>query len=74
MLQFIGIIIFAMIQSVYPSLVFMPKLQDIIHTKIDDIKAYLQSVDRSRQSAHLNNDIYDDTVKYIEHSYRVGVV
>ena len=66
--------IFANLQGIYPQIIFMPKLQDIVETKVDDIKAYLQSVDRSRNSKNLDHDIYDNTVEYIEHSYISGVV
>jgi hypothetical protein len=41
---------------------------------VTDIKTYLQYIDRSRNDKHLDTDIYDNTVDYIDYSYRVGVV
>ena len=73
-LQFVGICIFSTMQDQTAKYEYVTTLQTIVHEKVADIKGYLQQVDRSRAGKPLDGDIYEHTVAYIEHSYRVGVV
>ena len=41
-IEFIGILVFANLQGIYPQIIFLPKLQTIVATKVADIKQYLQ--------------------------------
>lgn len=41
LLEFFGILVFANLQGIYPQIIFMPKLKDIVENKVNDIKAYL---------------------------------
>ena len=46
-----------------------PQLSEIVQNRVDDIQSYLQMIDKSRSDIYLDNDIYDNTVDYIKHSY-----
>jgi hypothetical protein len=73
--EFIGICMFSIISGITGNLLELPTLLSIINEKKNDVKVYLQSIDRARfEEAQLDDDIYDNTVHFIEHSYQVGVV
>ena len=68
--EFIGICMFSIISGITGNLLDLPTLISIINEKKNDVKMYLQSIDRARQEdAQLDDDIYDNTVHFIEHSY-----
>lgn len=73
-MQFAGICIFSLVTGSTNLAIHQPDMNKIINAKVVDIKIYLQKIDRVLKNVKLESEIYDNTITYIEHSYRIGVV